>query len=197
MKLKLLAILYCQVFFVLGQENQEKVVNFFKYADVNIGTCINKASIDYSYGFNTNARAAYLVTLNVINIKNFSFNVSGGYRTKSLIGLGSKNPMPRLKKNYMKYRSANYLSNDSALNINFNYINIDAVFKITFLKKKLLNPYILVGPRVNVFVNYEYKNDVRDSKTLSSVQNKVLPTLKKQYFICCMVREFLILYILN
>lgn len=169
-------------FIGFSQEKSEKNWTFFKAINVQIGMCQNKATLDSYYGFRINYKPSYLISTEAINFKNLYFNIGFGYRTKTIYGFGNSDGHPRFKKQFNATKNnSNYW--DSIQNININYLTIDASLKCVFFKKKKFNPFILIGPRFNVLMNYEYENNNKDSKGYfsSSLNRDVLPILKPLY----------------
>ena len=166
---------------IKAQEKSEKNWAFFKTLNVQIGMCQNKAGIDSYNGFKLNYKPNYLISVEAVKYKNINFNFGFGYRTKTIYGYGNNHAYRRFEKKHNEIKTAtNYW--DSIQNININYLTIDVSFKCVFFKKKKINPFILIGPRFNILINYEYQNDNIDAKWHSSLYKDILPSLKPIYF---------------
>lgn len=168
---------------IKAQEKPEKNWAFFKTLNVQIGMCQNKATLDSYYGFRINYKPSYLISTEAINFKNLYFNVGFGYRTKTIYGFGNSDGHPRFKKQFNATKNnLNYW--DSIQNININYLTIDGSMKCVFFKKKKINLFILIGPRFNILVNYEYQNENKDKKGnyTTSLNRDALPNLKPIYY---------------
>ena len=123
--------------------------NFFNQYSISGGILINQAQHS-QFGYKPNNKPLITINANALHVKNLDINVGLGFREKSLIGYGNY-PWLRLVNNLPPITSVNF---QPFYKINFSYLNADVSFKITFLKKYKLQPFVFVGARYNKILKY-------------------------------------------
>jgi hypothetical protein len=123
-------------------------LNYFDQYSISGGLLINQA-IHNDLSYRPNNKALIIINTNAVTVKNLSFNIGLGLRKKALIGYGNyswlklfNNFGPSSNHFYERYFKHEFL-----------YFNLEALFKITFLQKYKLQPFLFIGPRFNKIIN--------------------------------------------
>ena len=140
--------------------------NNFHYLDqysISGGVLINQAN-QLNFGYKPNKKPLINASISAIRLNNFSINISLGYREKSLVGYGNY-PWLRLIRNL---EPTEIMSFQNYYQLNFSYLNTDALFKITFLQKYKLQPFIYFGARHNKILSFSDSLDIYNKTLLSN-----------------------------
>lgn len=137
----------------------------FHYLDqysVTGGLLVNQAN-HQNFGYKPNNKAVISANVTAVRLKNFSLHIGLGFRKKSLIGYGI---YPWLKV-INNLEPTEIMSFQRAYKIDFLYFNADALFKVTFLQKYKLQPFLFVGARYNKILSYSDSLDIYNKTLLS------------------------------
>ena len=137
--------------------------HYLNQYSISGGLLVNQANYNH-FGYKPNNKTLINAHINVLRIQNFSFNVGLGFRKKSLIGYGNY-PWLKLINNL---EPTEVMSSQNFYEINFSYLNADALFKVTFLQKYKLQPFIFVGARYNKILSYSNSLEMYNKTLLSS-----------------------------
>lgn len=154
-----------------------KALSFFNYLKFAAGVNMNQGSSGLRY-FEVNYRTMYRVNLNLVSYKNFDLNCSANYLKKSLVG----DLYNASRKNFFfrKMVDSDYYPNRPKYNFDIVYYSFDLRSKVTFFKRKKLQPFLEFGIRENILISHNYNTNERSSE----IDEFIEPNLKK-YFLNC------------
>ena len=164
------SIVYFGIFFLGLTSSYVKAQNYFSksnfhYLDqysVSGGLLVNQAN-HKNFGYKPNNKALISASVTALRLKNFSLHIGLGFRKKSLVGYGNY-PWLRLFNNL---EPTELLGFQNYYKIDFSYLNADALFKVTFLQKYKLQPFLFVGARYNKILSYSDSLDIYNKTLLS------------------------------
>ncbi len=129
---------------------------------VSGGLLVNQAN-HQNFGYKPNNKALFSANVTALRLKNFSLHIGLGFRKKSLVGYGNY-PWLRLINNL---EPTEIMGFQRTYKIDFLYFNADALFKVTFLQKYKLQPFLFVGARYNKILSYSDSLDIYNKTLLS------------------------------
>lgn len=170
-------IKFCLLFFVkvVCFDNDLKGQSYFSKSNfefhnqysISGGIIVNQGNYK-QLSYQPNNKPLFNINFNAVSVKHFSVHFGLGYREKSLLGYGDY-PWLRIINNYSPLHSNGALS---YYDIKMSYVNADMFFKITFLYKYKLQPFVFSGARYNRLVSYSDSLDIYNSKLGASFKTR-------------------------